>query len=280
MLMDSLISSVNSTPPPCQPFLRAWGENYKEEILAWNPKCIKRNGLFYEFKTGDESWAMPILPDACVNVLFELDAANPRAIMCGIRTGEAMLLTKPNCTYFGFKPYTYMGIRSERISCAELVSNSIELRDAFGHADQLIDDMLHAASFQERIRRMCQFAEKEMVDYNYSPALAEYLAVTLCTSGGNTELNRLNSIMGYSNRYVREKFKESYGISPKQYNSIMRFQNALKALSREDNLNPLSSIATEAGYFDQAHFIHAFKDLATVSPSECVRLLKEGAGKK
>lgn len=278
MLMGSLISAVDGTSPPCQPFLRTWASDYQETIVAWNPKCIKRNGLFYQFKTGDESWAMPILPDACVNILFELNPSQPRAILCGIRTGEAMLVTKPNCVYFGFKPYTFLGIRSEKFSCAELVSWSIRLEDAFGNGDRLIEELLRAESFQERVERMCRYAEREMVDYEYTPVLAEYLAVTLCTAGGNAELNKLNSIMGYSSRYVREKFKECYGISPKQYNGIMRFQNAIKELARDESR--LSTVATDVGYFDQAHFIHSFKEHATISPGEFVRLLRSGSQTK
>jgi len=277
MQIDSLYSAVESTSPPVQPFLKAWAEHYQEKLIAWNPRCIKRQGLFYQFRTEEESWSFPILPDACVNFLFELDESDPKAVMCGIRTKEAMLVTKPNCTYFGFKPYTFLGIRSNHFSCAEMVSRSIRFSDAFANADELMDGLLGAQDFEERVLRMNSFAQSELVDYEYTPLLAEYLAVTLCAAGGNAELQQLNTMMGYSTRYVREKFKESYGISPKQYNGIMRFQNSLKALSRLEDNSQLSTVAEDVGYFDQAHFIHAFKEHATISPGEFVRLLRQGA---
>ena len=274
MLVESLISAIDDKSPPFQPFLMDWAGSYRERVLAWNPQCIKRNGVFYQFRTESESWAMPILPDACMNVLFELSSDGHRAMLCGVRTKDAMLVTKPNCTYFGFKPYTYMGIRSDRVSCAELVNTSAQMNEVFPGVDEMIEKLRAAEDFDARVRLVYHYARDVMVDYSYSPSLAEYLAVTICTAEGNAELGLLDSMMGYSSRYVRDVFKQNYGITPKKYSNIMRFQNALRLLATGKYNNRLSSLATEAGYYDQSHLIRSFKEYAAISPLEFLRLLE------
>ena len=54
----------------------------------------------------------------------------------------------------------------------------------------------------------------------------------------------------------------------------MRFQWALKRLIEEDNQD-MSHLALEAGYYDQAHFIHVFKDYTAYTPMECLSISKQ-----
>ncbi|MCF3111735.1 helix-turn-helix transcriptional regulator [Niabella sp. CC-SYL272] len=70
---------------------------------------------------------------------------------------------------------------------------------------------------------------------------------------------------GISSRYLQKLFVQHTGLSPKLYIQINRFQNSLKLLTQR-NL-PLTAIAYECGYFDQAHFIKAFKSFTGTTPS-------------
>jgi AraC-like DNA-binding protein len=65
---------------------------------------------------------------------------------------------------------------------------------------------------------------------------------------------------------VQAMFAERVGLSPKQLMRISRFQRALQ-LSREQPTQSWSTVALEAGYYDQAHFIHECQDIVGCSPT-------------
>ncbi|HVU54490.1 MAG TPA: AraC family transcriptional regulator [Puia sp.] len=68
-----------------------------------------------------------------------------------------------------------------------------------------------------------------------------------------------------SSRYLRKLFLQYTGVTPKLYNKIHRFQHSLQLISGSDS--SLTSIAYEAGYADQSHFIRDFRSFTGFSPS-------------
>lgn len=70
---------------------------------------------------------------------------------------------------------------------------------------------------------------------------------------------------GITSRYLQKLFVQHTGLSPKLYSKINRFQNSLLLVGQQQM--SLTSIAYEAGYFDQSHFIREFKLFAGTSPS-------------
>jgi AraC-like DNA-binding protein len=89
----------------------------------------------------------------------------------------------------------------------------------------------------------------------------------ICASKGNILFNNLQRILGYSERYIREKFKDAYGFSPKRYSNVIRFQNILKKLLLT-KYHDLPALAVDNGYFDQSHFIHEFQQFVSMSPEK------------
>jgi len=68
-----------------------------------------------------------------------------------------------------------------------------------------------------------------------------------------------------SSRYLRKLFLQYTGVTPKLYNKINRFQHSLQLIT--ESQSSLTSIAYEAGYADQSHFIRDFKAFTGFSPS-------------
>lgn len=60
-------------------------------------------------------------------------------------------------------------------------------------------------------------------------------------------------------------FRETVGLTPKQFYRVLRFQEALRRLEQESP-ERLSQLAMDCGYYDQAHFIHDFQDFGGLSP--------------
>lgn len=74
---------------------------------------------------------------------------------------------------------------------------------------------------------------------------------------------------GLSQRRLIELFTAAVGLTPKRFGRILRFHRAT-ALARGAAFD-WTRIAHECGYYDQAHLIRDFRELAEVTPSDLMR---------
>ena len=105
-----------------------------------------------------------------------------------------------------------------------------------------------------------------LTDETDTPDFVELSELQLCQARGNIRMEVISDYTGYTGRYCREKFKEAHGISIKNYSSIMRFQNAVRMLSRQDDEASLSDIVFDNGYFDQSHLNREFRRFCGDTP--------------
>ena len=89
---------------------------------------------------------------------------------------------------------------------------------------------------------------------------------------GNLKIDHLTRSLNMSRRELERKFNRYIGLAPKQLAKIFRLQFALQSESKSELLTHL---ALEAGYYDQAHFIHEFAAIVKQTPSEYFRLENE-----
>ncbi|MCY1059179.1 helix-turn-helix domain-containing protein [Nannocystis sp. SCPEA4] len=78
-------------------------------------------------------------------------------------------------------------------------------------------------------------------------------------------VNAVADELGVSERHLRRVFREAFGIGPKAFAKLARFQRALRA-AREDGRAAWATIAADAGYYDQAHLIAEFHAIAGAPP--------------
>ncbi len=264
MKIANILQEMNSTSPPFQPKINSKVNEYKERLVSWNPVSVKKDAIFYQFTTGNVGGYVDIMPDACINVLFKCDERDPSGLFSGIFQERKELKLESKTTYFGFKPYSNLGMKLPNAKCSELADTHIDFKDIYTNSNHLLQSLSITKKFDERICAFMKFAEKNMIEQEYTPGFVDYFTLLICSSQGNVSLSDLGHEIGYSERYCREKFKNAYGVSPKRYSSMLRFQGALKALLTVEE--DFSALAFDNGYFDQAHFIHDFKKFTSLSP--------------
>lgn len=71
---------------------------------------------------------------------------------------------------------------------------------------------------------------------------------------------------GLSRRRFAQLFREQIGLTPKLYCRVQRFQNALKQIAAGASVD-WPQLALSAGYCDQAHLAHEFRDFSGLTPS-------------
>jgi AraC-like DNA-binding protein len=268
MSISNLIENMHGSSPPFQPSINMQVYNYKEKVIDWNILSVKKGALCYQFKTGANT-AEPsiLLPDACLNILFECDVNHPRTLFSGFFFKPKQLYLKPNTRYFGFKPYSSLGYKINPCSVRELLNTSVDFTTIYPNAEKLIEKITVADNFDTQISLFNEFSNREIIDHNYTPTFVDYITLIICSSNGNILFNNLQRILGYSGRYIREKFKDIYGFSPKRYSNVIRFQNILKKLLLTKYYD-LPSLAVDNGYFDQSHFIHEFQQFVSMPPEK------------
>jgi len=257
--------------PPFQPVLYSKTQNYAAKVLQWHPVAVKKDVLFYQFQASadEDACTIELLPDACINILFECCPDDPGVILSGLQTRAQEIQLKPGVRYFGFKPYSEGGLSFKELDLTELVGDSVDLLELLPDAERLLQQLACTDDLNEQIRLFGEFARSCLIDHDYQPNFVDFFAMLLCTQRGSADLTEIQKMTGYSMRYCRERFKGKIGISPKQYNNIMRFQSTLKQLmNTEEPHMSLTALAANNGYFDQAHFIHDFKRFTDMSPGQ------------
>lgn len=72
--------------------------------------------------------------------------------------------------------------------------------------------------------------------------------------------------LGISSRTLERRIMQQVGLSPVFYQLCLRMKSARLQLARPDA--PLSQVALSCGYYDQAHFTHAFRRFVGDTPAE------------
>lgn len=80
----------------------------------------------------------------------------------------------------------------------------------------------------------------------------------------------LNQKIGYSQKHFISMFKSEVGLTPKSYLKIMRFQKAVNEIEQVAFID-WPQIATDCGFYDQAHFINDFRHFSGYTPEEYMR---------
>ena len=111
--------------------------------------------------------------------------------------------------------------------------------------------------------------ERELLDRidpsaGVDPVVA-HVAGRLNESGGNCSLDALAAECGLGARQLQRRFRAGVGIGPKLFARITRFQRALSMLDGRVH-GRLAELAASCGYFDQAHLIRDFRQLAGITP--------------
>lgn len=96
----------------------------------------------------------------------------------------------------------------------------------------------------------------------------------IINASGRISMASLSQQTGRSDRWLRAKFAERLGISPKTFASIVRFQSCYRALL-QDKHSFLQGGAFIDHYYDQAHFIKEFKRFMGYPPTKYTSLHNE-----
>ena len=263
---------------PRQPLLLFATRHYeKAEVMQYGISH------FYAFHADGNAFDMTeVLPDGCVDIMFIRHESSAKAIYIGTPLSADTLahyhLFSKDDEVFGVR--FLQGNMTWMLHCCakELLNASLDFLEVSGE-QELIEQICACTDFREQIRIFMQ---------HYLPEYQKISAELLCSRNpgfymmqrivrcrGNIRIQELSEEMAFSSRHLNELFRKAYGISPKEFEKIVRFQNILIQLEQNKRI---ADAAIEAGYYDQSHLLKEFRSLVGITPKMYIqkkRLLME-----
>lgn len=83
----------------------------------------------------------------------------------------------------------------------------------------------------------------------------------------HANVGEVSTQLGISDRHLRRVFQEVTGLNPKTFARLKRFDRAVSSALNNGESN-WSSVAVDAGYYDQAHLIADFHVIAGTTPQK------------
>lgn len=245
---------------PTQPGfeIKSYYDHYLKKRSDFNSG--KYNLLYYQFKHDVDSTL--VIPDGCVDILFRCNMKNPTAHFCGTVLEGKEIFLEPGEEYFGVRYFSDQVLEITK----ELVNKEIALADMIPSEAFIIEKISQSKSFQERVIFFEHWFNDFIISLRQVPELIQFSMKKIYSRKGIISIEELAEETGYSTRYLRKKFEEFVGISPKLFSQIVRFQNSVSMLL-EDNTSDVLDVVAEYGYYDQSHFISQFRKFSNLTPT-------------
>jgi AraC-like DNA-binding protein len=105
-------------------------------------------------------------------------------------------------------------------------------------------------------------------------ALVRHTSRVIATARGVVAIGALSAAAGVSNTHLAQRFKECIGVTPKRLARTSRFAATVLAINPLDAID-WSAVAAGAGYFDQAHFGHEFREFTGLTPTRYIEVRQQ-----
>ena len=156
-----------------------------------------------------------------------------------------------------------------------LASLDVGVSDLLGAAGAELVDRVRAAvdwpgrfAAAERVLLRCASS-----DDRPAPEVAEAWRLTVA-AGGRLRVAEVARRVGWSERYLAERFRAETGLGPKESARVVRFDRARRVLAARvvaGRAPDLAGLAVDAGFADQAHLTREWRALSGLSPTGWLR---------
>lgn len=215
-----------------------------------------------------------VLPDAAVDIIFDLAAPSPPMAAFVVGTMTAPVVVKPSrtCDYVAVRFHPGGAQPLFGSSMQELSDHRMELGSMWSSqvASEWTERLKETESTPGRVRLLERlFIGRIPGSLPPEPRVREAVR-RIKLSGGSFPVERLSSTLGLSRQQLTRLFDFHVGVGVKVFSRIIRLRHVLSALERVSSERcrvDWARLAADTGYFDQAHFVRDFR--ALTGPHTC-----------
>lgn len=261
---------------PKQPyFVMNTSQYYKAVVMNYG---ISNFYAFRRNRTIDSS--IFAIPDGSIDIYFCCDKKNPSAYVCGTVLHPEIAFTEDNQYLFGVRFLPGNCIKSKNASMSDFVSSRVPFLDVMGDK-RLFEGIITSRNFENQIKLFMHSYLKSYYDINTignRENLNRFLVSNIIENAGQMKIEELAEKTKYSVRYINKVFVQEFGLTPKSFSKMIRFQNLLSNLNElESGMfdTNLTEITMKIGYYDQSHMIKDFEHFTNTTPSKYMGLLRQ-----
>jgi AraC-like DNA-binding protein len=203
-----------------------------------------------------------------------VEEKSPEAVVVGMLTrphGELRLQGSLTSFVIMFQPAGLSALFP--VALRELTDCDYDARSVAGKPVAELEQRLgDCNSFASRVRLTDAFLARRIPDNFNTDRLSAAMDMILARNG-RVRMPELAAYSGIGNRQFERTFCERFGMRPKLYARIVRFQSALDCKARSSTKS-WTDVAHEFGYHDQMHMIHDFEEFTGATPTETLRLVE------
>lgn len=218
------------------------------------------------FPAGTIEWIIQVRGKHMLGVKDKALFSYPRTIFTGICDKANEWLSFGNTELFGVRLTPEGAIRLFGTPLKDYQNSFLNAEDVLGPgAASLLSNIISADTLNERMFLIETFLHSHIkskaLERNYFTE-----AMKLIRHNDDLNISELCKKVYVGERQLQRSFQNLLGISPKNYQKIVRLYKAHRSgLIREDNY---TNIAYQFGYADPAHFTRDFKQYFGVPPEQ------------
>jgi AraC-like DNA-binding protein len=157
-------------------------------------------------------------------------------------------------------PISFAEVKNKIVPLVDLPDNTVRT---------LITKLADAAKPDEKLGLLQDYLLQRLQVSAPDP-IYDHCINRISYSKGLITIGRLEKETGYSGRWLQRKFAERLGTSAKNLSEIIRFKQFYEAYSKGANPHELGGYMYRF-YYDQSHFLRAFKRFTGTTPTELAR---------
>ncbi|RDL45607.1 AraC family transcriptional regulator [Marinomonas piezotolerans] len=226
---------------------------------------------FYSFEAKASVDVTNVIPDGCIDILFDCDSSKPSAIVCGTTLEAQSVDFIHQHRYFGVRMSPACIPNFLDISASDLVNQRPSFDETTHSISDVFENIVSQGCFTNQVDIFSDFLIKFGIR-NHSTLTQEVIAHIFHLKG-DVQITNLEALTGYTSRTIQRQFINDTGITPKAFCRIVRCQFAIYNINLNTEIKP-SDIAYNLGFYDQSHFSREFKSLLKTTPNSYINHLK------
>jgi AraC-like DNA-binding protein len=212
-----------------------------------------------------------ILPSGQMGLVLDLSGiGNTAGLVSGARASSFILDTSKPLSLLGVSFKAGGGYPFVGVPAGELQDLAVPLDTLWGSsAAELRGALLEANTVARRFQTVEKFLLDRLTRSVPRSPLVQFALQAFQNCAGVAVGDVVERSGSNARRFIAE-FRGQVGLTPKAFCRIARFRSVIRLVASATEVD-WSEVALSCGYFDQAHFIHEFREFAGVTPSSYLR---------
>jgi AraC-like DNA-binding protein len=215
-----------------------------------------------------------VLPDGCIDIVlgFSGRADEPESAMVVGTMTRALVLDATE------SPECFIGVRFRpakaslflALPASELTDLRVSLDALWRDAPAVRDAVAASTDTVERVRALERvLAARVSSDLATGHRDVDEAVRRIVGTGGSLGITKLAPALGVTRQHLARRFAQLVGVSPKTFARVVRLGRVVERARAVPPGEPVnwSALAAELGYYDQAHLVDEFRELAGITPA-------------